>query len=299
MELRHLETLLAIDDQGSFTAAADVLRTVQSNVSEQVRQIESELGVPLLIRSRRGAIPTEFGDVVLERARRIRAELDAIRADISMLQGLEAGHATLGVVGTVSRWLVSALVDDLQARAPGIRLRVNEGASERLAAEVVTHEIAQAVVTEPIEAERLVVEPLLEEALFGLVPADIELPDEPVALADLASLPFIMPPKENPLRLEIERAAAAEGLRLDVRIEVEGIRLVIDLVTAERGAAILPEMALPDQLHGVRSVRIAGMPPRRLALVTARNAHLSLADQAVRESVQELFEQRSAPEAVD
>ena len=64
MELRHLETLLAIAEEGSFTAAADALATVQSNVSDQVRQLETELGVPLLVRSRRGAEPTEFGLLV-------------------------------------------------------------------------------------------------------------------------------------------------------------------------------------------------------------------------------------------
>ena len=53
MELRHLDTLLAIAEQGSFTAAADVLSTVQSNVSEQVRQLEEELGADLLVRGRR------------------------------------------------------------------------------------------------------------------------------------------------------------------------------------------------------------------------------------------------------
>ena len=106
MELRHLETLLAIAEEGSFTAAADALNTVQSNVSDQIRQLEQELGVPLLVRGRRGAEPTEFGTLVLERARRVQRELEAMRADLSMLQGLEAGHARLGVVGTASRWLM-------------------------------------------------------------------------------------------------------------------------------------------------------------------------------------------------
>ena len=74
MELRHLETLLAISEEGSFTAAADALATVQSNVSEQVRQLERELGVPLVVRGRRGAVPTEFGAVVLDRARRVQRD---------------------------------------------------------------------------------------------------------------------------------------------------------------------------------------------------------------------------------
>ena len=75
--------------------------------------------MPLLVRGRRGAEPTEFGTVVLDRARRVQRELEAMRADLSMLQGLEAGHARLGVVGTASRWLMPALVADLRVRAPG------------------------------------------------------------------------------------------------------------------------------------------------------------------------------------
>ena len=73
MEIRHLDALLAITEAGSFSAAAEVLHTVQSNVSEQIRQLERELGVPVLVRGRRGATPTEFGRVVLERARMNRS----------------------------------------------------------------------------------------------------------------------------------------------------------------------------------------------------------------------------------
>jgi LysR family hydrogen peroxide-inducible transcriptional activator len=285
VELRHLETLIAIDEEGSFTAAADLLNTVQSNVSDQIRQLERELGVPLLVRGRRGAEPTEFGVVVLERARRVQRELEAMRADVSMLQGLEAGHARLGVVGTSSRWLVPALVADLRTRAPGVRLRVNEGASERLFAEVVGGELAQAVVTEPVDDRRLVVEHLLDEALVALVHADAPLPDEPVPFAAVAKLPLVLPPERNPLRIELEHVAASRGVSLEVAIEVEGIRLIADLVAAGDYASILPETAVPPDLGALRAVAIARMPPRRLAVVRARDVQLSMADRAVRESV--------------
>ena len=290
MELRHLDTLLAIAEEGSFTAAADALATVQSNVSDQVRQLEAELGVPLLVRSRRGAEPTEFGLLVLDRARRVNRELEAMRADLALLQGLEAGYARLGVVGTASRWLVPALVADLRDRAPGVRLRVNEGASERLFTELVDGELAQAVVTEPVNDRRLVVEHLLEEELIGLVGREVELPHEPVPLAEFARFPLVLPPDPNPLRIEVDRAAEAIGVGLTVPIEVEGIRLIADLVVAGNYASILPETAIPPELRHVRTVTIAGLPPRRLAMVSARDAQLSLADQAVRDSVRDLVE---------
>src|SRR5436190_31354 len=195
MELRHLDTLLAIAEQGSFTAAADVLSTVQSNVSEQVRQLEEELGADLLVRGRRGAMPTECGAAVLERARRIRRELEAMQADLSMLQGLRTGHASLGIVGTASRWMIPALVDD---------------------------------------------------------------------------------------------AAAASGLSIAVPVEVEGIRLIADMVAAGGGASVLPETAIPPELTRVRRVALRDVPPRRLGLITARESYLSLADRAVRDGVRRL-----------
>ena len=104
----------------------------------------------------------------------------------------------------------------------------------------------------------------------------------------MAALSLILPPSGNPFRLEIDEVAAAHGLGLTVPVEVEGVRLIADLVAAGRGASILPQTAVPPGLAGLRTVTIAGMPPRRLALVTARHAYLSLADRAVRDSVRRL-----------
>ena len=289
MDIRQLEALLAVAEEGSFTAAADRLRTVQSNVSGHVQQLEAELGVQLLVRGRRGAVPTEFGVRVLDRARAIRSELEALHKDLSMLQGLETGHATLGVVGTVSRSLVPALVDEMRRVAPALSLRLTEGASERLAVDVAERQLASAVVTEPVVHPRLVVEHLRDEDLVGLVPASLRLRErEPIALATLAEQPLILPPVGNPLRDEVDDAARTEHVELRVPIEVEGIRLIADLVASGAGVSVLPETAVPDDHPDVRSVRIARMPPRRLALITARGVQLSLADQAVHDVVRGL-----------
>ncbi len=299
MELRHLDALVAIDDHRSFTAAADALHTVQSNISDMIRQLEAELGVTLLVRNRRGATPTEFGAVVLERARRIHGELAAMRQDVSMLLGLEAGHATLGVVGTTSRWLVPELVATLRREAPSVALRINEGASERLGAEVAEREIAQAVLTEPVTDARLVVEHLLIEDLVALVPRSLAASfTVPVPLAALAAHPLVLPPVGNPLRDEVESEAHEQGLELTVPVEIEGVRLIADLVGAGAGVSIIPETAVPTDTPDVRSLAIADVPPRRLALVSARGSQLSMADRAVRDVVLRIVRARRADRIV-
>ena len=296
VDVRQLEALLAVAEAGSFTAAADQLHTVQSNVSEHVRQLEAELGVQLLVRGRRGTVPTEFGVRVIERARAIHSEIEALHKDLSMLQGLETGHATLGVVGTVSRLLVPLVVAEVRRRAPGLSLRLTEGASERLAGEVVERQLASAVVTEPVSDPRLHVEHLRDEDLVALVPSSVHRRAKvAIALSDLAAETLILPPAGNPLRDEVETAARAERVELRVPIEVEGVRLIADLVSAGVGVSILPETAVAQDHVGVRQLRIERMPPRRLALVTARGIQLSLADQAVHDAVRRIVRDERLP----
>jgi DNA-binding transcriptional LysR family regulator len=203
------------------------------------------------------------------------------------------GDASFGVVGTASRWLVPDLVADLRTRAPGVHLRIVEGASERLTAEVLAGDLTQAIVTEPVDDRRLTVETVLEEALLAVAPTGRALPRGPVSLAALNEIGMVLPPAGNPLRSEIEAAAARHGVTLDVVVEVEGIRLIADLVAAGAGAAVLPETALPDVLEGVRVVAIAGLPPRRLALINSRDAYLSIADRAVRDAALRMLRGRT------
>jgi LysR family hydrogen peroxide-inducible transcriptional activator len=288
VELRHLDTLVAIDDEGTFTAAADSLRTVQSNVSDQVRQLEAELGVTLLARGRGGATATESGRVVLARARRIRREIELLHEELAALRGLRVGNATFGVVGTASRWLVPQLVERLATEAPGVRLLVHEGASERLLSELVAGALALALVTAPVQDARVVFEHLADEPMVGLARADAAVGDGPFSMSDLAHHRLVLPPEVNPLRTEIEAAARRRGVQLDVPVEVEGIRLIADLVAAGAGIAVLPETAVPPVLDGLRTFAIADLPPRQLGLATLKNAPLSLADRAVRDGVLEI-----------
>ena len=101
MDLRQLAALVAVADHSTFSAAADALHTVQSNVSAHVARLERELGATLVDRSA-GQL-TEEGKAVVTRARRIAAELDAIRSDVAALRDEVAGVVRLGVIGTTGR----------------------------------------------------------------------------------------------------------------------------------------------------------------------------------------------------
>lgn len=285
MDLRQLEVLAAISESGSFTSAADSLGTVQSNISAQLKSLEDELDTTLIVRSRSGARLTEQGQIVSERAIRIKKEIDSMLMDLSMIQGLERGHAAVGVIGTASRWIVPSLVQEMRATTPGVTLRLTRAPSERLLAEVISAEISLAVVTEPVVDKRVDSIKLCDEELVGIAPTNLGLDESTKSFSDIIKYPHVMTPTSNPLRRWIDDAAKKKNLTLNVPINCEGIRLIPRLVRSGVGCSILPLTALPDDMYNLTKYSIADLPHRHLALISSRDAVLTLAERVVRDVI--------------
>ena len=227
MELRHLETLIAIDEEGTFTAAADMLRTVQSNVSEQVRQLEAELGVTLLVRGRSGRDPDRVRRASCSTTRAgSGASWSCCARTSRCCRGSQVGNASFGIVGTASRWLVPALVADLRARAPGHRAareRGRVGAAARRGAATRSSRRRSSpsrCVTSGSRSEHL-----LDEALVGLAPPGTELPPEPVpfeALAEMRAGPAARRATRCASRSSTWRGRAASRCRCRSRSKASG-----------------------------------------------------------------------------
>ena len=130
MEIRHLQALVGIAEHGSFSAAAEALGTVQSNVSAHVARLEKELGAPLVDRAA-GRL-TEEGEIVVARARRMLVELSALVADVAAMRREVVGTVRCGMIGTTGRWLVPRLFALVRERHPMVRMTVADGTSASL-----------------------------------------------------------------------------------------------------------------------------------------------------------------------
>src|SRR5438477_11986025 len=127
MDLRQLNAVVAVAENGTFSAAAEALHTVQSNVSTHVARLERELGVTRFDRGAGHLTPE--GEAVVARARRVGLELEALASDIAALRHEVVGTARLGMIGTTARWLIPHLLDVTALRHPKLRLVVVEGIS--------------------------------------------------------------------------------------------------------------------------------------------------------------------------
>jgi DNA-binding transcriptional LysR family regulator len=296
MDLRQLAALVAIADTGTFSAAADVLHTVQSNVSTHVARLERELGVTLVDRA--GGRLTEEGEAVVARARRVATELEALQADVASLRDEVSGPARMGVIGTTARWLVPALLSLMEERHPKVKVSVLEGNNTSLVPQLATAAIDLAVVNAPIDDPDLVLEPLYDEDLVLVVPPDHELADRAeIRMAELAGHPLLLGPEGTAFRSDLDRAAREAGISLVPKVELDGLRLIASLTFEGFGAAVLPSAAIPRWLEGseaFRRITITDAGTRQVAVARRRRGLPSAPARALHEVMVETLRVQAA-----
>src|SRR3954470_9396536 len=270
MELRQLNALVAVAEHRSFSAAARALHTVQSNVSTHVARLERELGASLVDRST-GRL-TEAGELVVERARRIQSELEALSADVASSLGEISGQVRLGVIGTTGRWLVPMLLAELAEVHPKIRLVVVDATTTSLVPQLAAGTLDLAVVNMPVTDPDVDAEALFEEDHVLLVAEDHELADRvDLDLAELGDRDLLLEPPGTGFRDDLDADAARAGIALRPKAEVDGMRLLASLAYQGFGAAILPASAVVEWSDGTwRAVTLHGTTPRGVGLATPR-----------------------------
>ncbi|HXZ08140.1 MAG TPA: LysR substrate-binding domain-containing protein [Paraburkholderia sp.] len=127
MKYNQLRALAAIAQHGSIRAAARSVFLSQPALTKAIRELEQDLGVPLVSRSARGAQLTEFGQAVYARAQLILAEMQHVRDDILQLSGHAGGQVACAVTPLVSLKFLPLAIRSFRARMPATRLIVQEG----------------------------------------------------------------------------------------------------------------------------------------------------------------------------
>src|SRR3954451_20133376 len=123
MTLQQLTYFLAAADHGSFSAAASALLMSQPSLSEQIRRLEAELGVPLFVRAGRGIELTEAGRLLRPHAERTLAEAQGALDSVREVHDLNGGSVPFGFVGGAHHSLLGGLVQEFRGRHPQVRVR--------------------------------------------------------------------------------------------------------------------------------------------------------------------------------
>jgi len=282
MDLRQLQALVAIADHGSFSSAAAALHTVQSNVSSHVARLEKELGAQLV--DRQTGRLTEEGLAVLERARRIAAELEAAAADVAALRHEVSGTARIGMIGTTARWLAPLLLDRMAIAHPNVKLVIGDGTSATLEPHLAAGSLDAAVVNLPQSSPDLIERPLFDEDLVLVVPSGHRFDGRrEIEMVELDGIELLLPAPGTAFRKEIDDACRLRGVSLTPRAELDGVRLIASLTLRGYGPAILPATGATEGLQGFNRITVAGLPRRTVGLVLRRRGRPSAPARAMLE----------------
>lgn len=261
MELRQLAYLDAVVRHGGFGRAAHQLHVAQPAISVQIRKLERELGVTLLSRTTRRVEPTRAGDLVLARARRVLAELDAMRTDVAALDGLVVGRVRLGAIQALDPFDLSGALAAFHARHPGVELSLRSGTTRTLLDDLAHDWIDLAVAPAPDRIPPdVTVEPLFtDELVLVTAPGHARAGDGPLSVADLRDDPFVCLPADSGLRARLDRLAGDVPIR--VPFETPDLARLRDLVAHGLGVALVARSVAqapgpPVVVHPVAPYRV-------------------------------------------
>jgi LysR family transcriptional regulator, transcription activator of glutamate synthase operon len=241
MELRQLRYAEAVARHRHFTRAADELHIAQSALSQQIRKLEVELGVELFERTSRSVVPTEAGNALAERARRVLSEVGDIRDEIDELRGLVRGRIAVGALLPAGDLDVPDLLARFSEAHPGIEVGLREGTAGDMLALLAADEVDAAfslLAAEP--PDDFAVEHLSEEEIVAAFPPGQAPAGKRVRAQALAGRPLVTSRPGSATRYALDRFFAEAGEELRVSLESGDVFLLHLLVSGGYGAAVLP-----------------------------------------------------------
>ena len=283
MELRHLQSFVAIAEEGSLSAASGRCRLSQPALSQQVQTLEDELGEPLLVRHPRGVEPTPAGDLLLEHARRVLAAADELRLAFANRQELQSGSISFGVIPTIAPYLLPTLLAPFRRTYPGVVISVTEGRTSELITATVSGAIEFAILSDVGAEERkrwsLHVTELFREPLLLAAPEK-----HPLILRDDPPAPSDLDPAEL-IHLSGGHCLADRTFRLcrlrdpNPNLQCDQLATALAMVAAGMGVSVVPKLATrsgPPQGVVFRPFGGSGLD-RVISLMKRRGARPSIA----------------------
>jgi len=257
---QQLRYFLASARLGSFSAAADELRLTQPGVSEQVRRLEGELGMPLFTRVGRGLILTPAGHTLRPHAEQVLHALELATDSVVEIRTLRGGQLTFGLFRNCDYYLLPRLLAAFHARHPDVRLKILGQNSGETAEEVRDGRLEAALIAGPVEPQGLTVRPICRDEIV-VVSANRAHVARPVTIEEIAARPLILYDAQyayrDTTRRQLEERAQNRGVQLQPLFDVEHVEGALALVALGLGDTLVTRAIT---MHPSFPVELSWMP---------------------------------------
>jgi LysR family nitrogen assimilation transcriptional regulator len=253
MDLKQLRYFVAIIRCGSITRASVQLNVAQPALSLHIRNMEADLGVPLLFRTSQGVQPTEAGRILMRNAQLILGQFEQAQVEIKGSLAEPAGNVRMGLPSSISHILGVPLILAARKQHPKVNLTIAEAMSGYVLDWLRVGRVDLGLLYNLVEDRGLRAISLLSEGLvlFGRSSGNeaADLPQNgPTLFAMLTDRPLILPSVGHGLRDFLDEKAAAAGLRLAPTIEIDAFGAIKTLVKLGLGYSVLPAHAVQREV---------------------------------------------------
>lgn len=281
MELRQLRYFVAVAHRRHFTQAAEELSIAQPAISQQIRQLERELGVTLFERTSRQVRLTSAGAALLVRAERILAEVEWVQLEMQEYSGLARGRVVIGALQSLEAFRFPALLSRFHTRYPGIEIVLREETTERLLELLNTGQLDLTLIqimdnSWPLEltASTVVTEKLLtEELVLVVAPGHALAQHQNVTVEELRDEPFILFKPGSGLRHTIMQRSMAAGFTPRMLFESGELGTIRSLVAEGLGVSVLPRSVAEAAGRDIRIVSLNPPTVRTILLAWHTNVY--------------------------
>lgn len=238
---RQLQTIVAIAERRNISHAAVELSLTQPTVSRMLSRIETSLGTRLFHRDVNGAVPTEAGVLLIERAQEVLRSLDMVADEIRSLDGRLVGKACVAMPDTTGHTLFIPLIDRFGSSHPDVELRVMASHPNGVPLALASGDADVGIISSAHKHAGVTARLMASEHLH-LVGSPRRLPNgssDVITLADVAEKPLVLPAIQPGLRSLIDAAFAQKQLRPNVVLEVDAEDALVELVSSGRVLSIM------------------------------------------------------------
>lgn len=264
--LRQLQYFVAVAETGTVSGAAHNLSISQSSVTEAIKELEADLGVPLFDRHARGLAITHKGQLFLRHATRILTDVSDAKRTLADDPGRLAGRLHLGVTSLVAGYVLSDVLSRYRRAYPETQVSAIEDNGDYLEHLLIGGELDVAVMVTSNLRDRMALQAeILEVSPYRLwLPLSHRLsPADSITMADIAEEPLIMLTVDE-IEENTGKLMAAFGARPNVAFRTRSVEAVRSLVATGAGIALLPDLVYrPWSLEGdrIESRDVSGQLP--------------------------------------
>ena len=269
MENFRLKVFRTVASYLNFRRAAEELLLTQPAVTQQIKSLEEECGLPLFDRSGGRIRLTAAGETLLPYAERLNLLAEEAIAALGQLSESGRGSLALGASQTIGQYLLPNFVAAFLLEHPHIQITATSGNTEQMLEELASQRIQMALVEGPSRRKDIHLEPFMEDQMVLVVPASHEWASMQIRLEQLAEAPLLMRELGSGSRRVVEQALRVAGVaqkKLKIRMELDSTEGLLNAVEAGLGVTFVSRWAVRNQLAlgTLRLARVSGLNIERM-----------------------------------